>query len=236
MAILAQYVAAFVTGFCYLITLFYATPDLAAIIASDSIFPLSLIYLQATNRAATAGLLVLALIPTFIGTIGGFTIAGRQGYALARDKATPFHTFFAHLTKSGNSPANATGVVGIFVTALGCIYLGSARAFNDIAGCFVVLTSLSYLAAIVPHVLSRRKNIRPGPFWMPGWIGYAVNTISILYLSCFGVIFMFPASLPVSSANMNYTSVIVGGVTILVSIWWFFKCKDYQGPTDLMAV
>jgi len=232
-AIFAQYVAAFVTGFTYLITLFYCAYDLPAILGQDSVFPLSLIYLQATNRPATAGLLVVALIPTTIGVIGGFTIAGRQGYALARDNATPFSPFFATLTRQGRAPANATALVAVGVTLLGCIYLGSAKAFNDIAGCFVVLTSLSYLCAIVPNLLSGRKNMPRGTFCMPGWIGFAVNIVSVLYLAIFGTIFCFPAQLPVDASNMNYTSVIVGGITLLVTIWWFFKNKDYKGPGDM---
>ena len=202
-------------------------------LSQNSIFPLSVIYLQATNRPATVGLLVIALIPTTIGVIGGFTIAGRQGFALARDNATPFSAFFATLTRNGRAPANATTFVAVCVTGLGCIYLGSSRAFNDIAGCFVVLTSLSYLTAIVPNLLSGRKNMPRGPFYMPGWIGYAVNIISVLYLGTFGIIFCFPASLPVMAANMNYTVVIVGGITILVTMWWFFKGKDYKGPGDI---
>lgn len=223
----------------YLITLFYTVHDLPAILAQDSIFPLSLIYLSATqSRPATAALIVLALIPTAIGTLGGFAVAGRTLWALARDNAAPFPKLFNKLDASSTAPApfNATLLVGILVSFLGCIYLGSARAFNDIAGSFVVLISLSYLAAILPHFLSRRRNItQRGSFWMPGIIGDIVNAISCLYLAAFSVIFCFPFSLPVTAKNMNYTPVIVGAVTVAASLWWLVKREKYEGPKNLPA-
>ncbi|TVY49403.1 Choline transport protein [Lachnellula cervina] len=223
-AIAAQYAVSFVTGLCYLVTIFYVTTDFATIAAANSDFPLALIYLEATgSHSATAGLLVLTFIPTFIGAIGAFTIASRTIWALSRDDVVPASNFFARLDAS-QAPRNATIFVGLATTALGCTFLNSARAFNAIVSSFVsILTSLSYLAAILPHLLGGRRNVTPGPFWMPKWIGFAVNTFSCLYLIVFIVIFSFPATLPVSTENMNYASVIVSGFTLIAAVWWIVK-------------
>jgi choline transport protein len=230
-AILAQYVASFLTGFCYLITIFYAISDLDAILATDTVFPLSLIYHQATGSdAATVGLLVVSFIPTFIGAIGGFTIVGRTFWALSRDNATPFSRHFSTINPKTKNPFNAILLSGVLVTLLGCIYIGSARAFNDIAGSFVILTSLSYLAAILPHLLSGRIHMKPNHFWMKGIIGYIVNAVSCAYLIAFIVIFCFPFSLPVTPQNMNYSSLIVSGLTLCVAVFWTWKRGEYSGP------
>ncbi|TVY12837.1 Choline transport protein [Lachnellula arida] len=223
-AIVAQYAVSFVTGLCYLVTIFYVTTDFATIAAANSAFPLALIYLEATgSHSATAGLLVLTFIPTFIGAIGAFTIASRTIWALSRDDVVPASNFFARLDAS-QAPRNATIFVGLATTALGCTFLNSARAFNAIVSSFVsILTSLSYLAAILPNLLGGRRGITPGPFWMPKWIGFAVNTFSCLYLIVFIVIFCFPATLPVSTENMNYASVIVSGFTLIAAVWWMVK-------------
>jgi choline transport protein len=183
----------------------------------------------------------LTLLPTTVGLIGGFTIAGRTFYALARDNMTPFPAFFARLSSpltgdkaSSPAPFNATLLIGMLSTALGCIYLGSARAFNDIAASFVTLTSLSYLAAIAPHLFTRHRGLlTPGPFYMRGVVGYVVNAISVAYLASFCLVFCFPFSLPVTLGNMNYTVVIVVGLTAVVSGWWFARRDVYVGPGDL---
>ena len=53
----------------------------------------------------------------------------------------------------------------------------------------------SYLTAILPNLLSRRKKVTPGPFWMSGLIGFAVNMMACLFMLAFVVIFCFPVSI-----------------------------------------
>ncbi|KAI7508555.1 hypothetical protein KC364_g92 [Hortaea werneckii] len=111
----------------------------------------------------------------------------------------------------------------------GCIYLGSDTAFMAFVGSFAVLGFLSYISAILPHLLSRRQSVRPGKFSM-GSAGFVVNTVAVLFILAFTVIFCFPFALPVDAASMNYTCLIVGGFTILVAALWAFIQKGYVGP------
>jgi hypothetical protein len=54
----------------------------------------------------------------------------------------------------------------------GCV-IRSRRQWGIFVSVFAILTTMSYLAAISPHILSRRKHVNPGPFWMPGaWVRY----------------------------------------------------------------
>lgn len=40
--------------------------------------------------------------------------------------------------------------------------------------------------------------------------------------------------MPVEAANMNYTSLIVGGLVIFITVWWFIHGRgNYQGPVSL---
>lgn len=176
------------------------------------------------------GLLVVAFVPTFISAIGGFVIVSRTFWSLSRDNAAPFSQFFAKVDQKTKNPFNAIFLTGVLVTLLGCIYVGSARAFNDLAGSFVVLLSLSYITAILPHLLSGRSIIAPGPFWMKGASGFIVNGISCLFLAAITVIFCFPPSLPLTVSDMNYTSLIVGGLSVIVAGLWFWRKADYVGP------
>ena len=119
---------------------------------------------------------------------------------------------------------------GVICTILGCIYVGSATAFSAFVGSFVILSTLSYLAAILPHLLSKRVNVAPGWFWMKGYIGFIVNAISCLYIMAFVVIFCFPFAMPVNAQTMNYTSLITGGFSVFIAAFWFWRQRDYMGP------
>ncbi|KAL8902536.1 MAG: hypothetical protein Q9207_004612 [Kuettlingeria erythrocarpa] len=122
------------------------------------------------------------------------------------------------------------------------------NCWTNLAGSLVVaisnggLTStLSFLAAILPHLLSGRKSVEPGPFWMGGWLGWVVNAASRGYIVVFAVIFCFPFSMPVDASNMNYASLMIGGMSLFVATWWFVKKGQYKGPhfvprdSDLLA-
>lgn len=234
-AIAAQMMIGFVTTLCYMIAIFFAVNDLSAVLSGSSTFPLAEIYRQATgSRAGTVGLLFIILLPLLCACIDTYIAAGRTLWALARDNATPFGTFIGRIDPRWRNPFNATFVCGCICTILGCIYVGSTTAFNAFVGSFVLLSSSSYLAAVLPHLLSHRSNVTPGPFWMSGLLGYVVHGISCSYIAVFIVIFCFPYALPVQASNMNYSCLIIGGLTVLVSVVWLFKGnKGYHGPQAL---
>ena len=117
---------------------------------------------------------------------------------------------------------------------MGCIYVGSSTAFSAFVGAFVVLSTLSYVAAILPHLLSKRRNVTPGWFWMKGAVGFVVNGIACAYIIVFVVIFCFPFAMPVDAASMNYASLITGGLSLFVLAFWFIRQKHYVGPKEVV--
>jgi choline transport protein len=84
------------------------------------------------------------------------------------------------------------------VTVLGCIYVGSTTAFNAFVGSFVLMSSASYTAAILPNLLTGRKNVEYGPFKLKGLLGPIFSFIACGYMICWFVIYCFPFSLPTS--------------------------------------
>lgn len=231
-AILAQYIVGFTTAFAYLIAMFYSLSSIDDVLNSRYLFPLAEIYHQATNSAGgTLGLLILAFLPNFIACLGCYLTASRVFWTLARDNATPFARFFSRVDAKRRIPFNAILFCAGISTILGCIYLGSSTAFNAFVGSFVLLSTLSYLAAILPHLLHKRALIAPGWFWMKGPIGYMVNGIACSYIIVFVVIFCFPFSLPVSAATMNYSSLITGGLSLFVAGFWIWWRRNYEGPS-----
>ena len=221
----------FVTGFTYLIAIFYGISDLNAVLDSTYLFPLTSVYRQATNSAGgTLGLLMMSFLPFLLGLFGNYLTVSRMFWTLARDNAAPFATTFAKVSVKHRTPANSVLFCAGLSSILGCIYLGSSTAFNAFIGSFVVLSILSYLAAILPHLLSGRSGLTPGWFWMKGPTGFIVNTVACLFIIVFVVIFCFPFSLPVSAQTMNYASLMTGGLSLFVAAFWFWRMGEYRGP------
>jgi choline transport protein len=121
-------------------------------------------YQQATrSNAATMALLFIFLLDFLVAIPGAYVVCGRMLWTLARDDATPASGWLRHVSDQWRNPLNAQLVSGCCVTLLGCVYIASDRAFNAFVGTFAILTTLSYLTAILPNLLTGRKYIRPGP-------------------------------------------------------------------------
>ena len=151
-------------------------------------------------------------------------------WTLARDNATPFPRTLGKIDRRLGMPFFATIACGVLATLLGCIYVGSTTAFNAFIGTFILLSTSSYTAAILPHLLTRRKNIIPGPFNMRGALGFVVNAVGCAYMIVWFVIYCFPFFLPTTAGTMNYACLIWGGLSVFVTIWWFLGTKNYVGP------
>ncbi|OAP63822.1 hypothetical protein AYL99_03049 [Fonsecaea erecta] len=230
-AIFAQIGLGFLYAWCFAIALFYGVNDLVAVQNSNGSFPLAEAYAQATgSRGATFGLLFiifLSLVPCLIGT---FLTVGRTWWALARDNATPFAGFFSHVNERLSCPIEATLLTGLLTIGLCAITLGSKTAFNDLAGSFVVLSSVSYVVTILPNIITRRKYMPVGPFNLGKW-GYLVNGLAVVFIIFFDTFYCFPYALPTTVDSMNYNSVILVGVVALTTFWWFFHAiRKYDGP------
>lgn len=248
--IMLQIASSFATAFVYLVALFYSINDIDAVLDSPSKFPTAEIYRQATGSTAGAvGLTAVLFISTFPTLIGTLTTGGRTFWALARDDATPFAPFFRAISPAFGSPLRATIAVSAVTTCMGCLYVGSTTAFSALITSYIVLSTLSYAAAILPHVLTSRRTIAPGPFHLGRW-GWPINIASLAYIAATVVLFCFPFMMPATVQNMNCefpprhrppklatltpatdTSVTTGGLVILITAWWFVHGKGkYQGP------
>ncbi|EMC95091.1 hypothetical protein BAUCODRAFT_525469 [Baudoinia panamericana UAMH 10762] len=231
-AVFAQVGLGFLTTFCYGIAIFYGINDLGAVVSNPGSFPLATVYQQNTGSAGGAfGLLLIVLLSVLICTIGTLLMVGRLWWALARDQATPFASFFAQVNLKLSCPVQSTVFCAILTTGFGAIQLGSKTAFTDLVGSFIILTTISYFMAFFPHLLTGRKNVQPGPFWM-GKYGFAVNGIACLLIVMFNIFFCFPYAYPVDPISlMNWNSVILVGCVILTAFWWFVHgLRKYPGP------
>ncbi|KAK0781856.1 hypothetical protein LTR75_010305 [Friedmanniomyces endolithicus] len=234
LGILAQMTTGSISTFFFYIAILYAVTDLTAVFNTPIVaLPLAAMYQQATrSTAGTFGLLLLFYIDTILNLPGGYITAGRMLWTLARDDAVPFSPWIKHVSPRWRNPFNAQLVCGITVTVLGAIYVANATAFTAFVGSFTIFTTWSYAAAILPHILSRRRHVTPGPFWMPPLVAYTLGGIACSYILVFNIIYMFPYVYPAGVATMNYACVMTGGCTILLTFWYLYlwKTGTYEGP------
>ncbi|KAF7563308.1 hypothetical protein G7046_g817 [Stylonectria norvegica] len=175
-AIAAQYCLGFVTALAYLIAILYSITDYDVLYTSS--FPIAEVYSMATkgSRAGTILLLLLLLLPTLVCTIGLYVTVGRTLWTLARVDATPFSNHLGHISERHRMPFAATVTSGGLVTVLGIIYLGSSTAFNSFIASFILHSSASYIAALLPYLFRRGNPGFPrGPFYMRGALGWLVH-------------------------------------------------------------
>ncbi|KAJ5146834.1 hypothetical protein N7526_000186 [Penicillium atrosanguineum] len=207
-AVLAQMGVGFLTGIFYMIAIFYSIHDMDAVSNSPYNFPLAEIYYQATGtRGGALGLLIVAFLPTLVTAAGCYITAGRTLWTISRDRATPFPNWLGHINTRYQNPFNATLVCGAVQSVL--------------------------LHGHPPHVLTRRSSFVPGSFFMNNKIGYVVNILACIYIVAFVVIFCFPYALPTDAQSMNYASLLTGGLTVFVTIWWFVRQGSYEGPKNI---
>ncbi|RYO81273.1 hypothetical protein DL762_007219 [Monosporascus cannonballus] len=231
-----QMTASFLSTIVYFVVLVYSITDFDAVLNTTAAFPLTEIYRQSSggSTAAAIGLTVVVLLPILGSALGAMMTASRVFWTLARDGAVPFPRALARVSPRWRNPLGAILLVAAFCTAMGLLYLVSDVAFQAMVGSFVVLVALSYLAALLPFLLRGRRGLEPGPFFVRGVPGTVISAVSCGFMMVWVVFYCFPYAQPVTAAGMNYSSLIVGGLTILVGAWWFRIRKTYNGPPVLL--
>ena len=134
---------------------------------------------------------------------------------------------------------------------LSLIIFGSSAVFNIIVSVTVAGLFSSYMVAIalllyrrcsggIRHSSGSESNdlanttgadLVWGPWHMPGWLGVTVNIAALLYLAFILFFSFWPAELPATPENMNYSALIFGAAVIFSAIWyWIVGKKHYDGP------
>ena len=128
--------------------------------------------------------------------------SSRATWAFARDKAIPFHAFFAVISPGSNIPLNAYLLSTLVQLLLGLIYLGSSTAFNAFVGVAVMCLGSSNAMAIGVSLFNRRKGVAGSPFSL-GKFGIFLNIIAVLWIAFEIVLFSMPAVVPVTPSSMS---------------------------------
>jgi hypothetical protein len=129
-------------------------------------------------------------------------------------------------------PLNALSLISFIGFLLSIIYIFSSTAFNAIISLQVISINVSYIPPILFIMLRkiRGQHIEYGNFKL-GRYGIITNLFALGYLIYVVIWMPFPAILPVTRTNMNYSGPILGVVIIAALLDWIISGhKRFQVP------
>ncbi len=224
------------------ITFLAANPDQVEAGAGGSI-PL----LQSAMGVAWVKLvLVISTIGQVFCGMACLTSASRMCYAFSRDGAIPFSGVWSRVNQR-RIPFNA--VIFMAVCAA-LITVPATKGYGDakIPVAFFAVVSIAviglYIAYVIPIYLRWRKGDEweTGP-WTNGRKYKWMNPFATVWVAIITVIFILPttpAGVPwndeFSWQAVNYAPLAVGGLILVVGIWWLASAKNtFTGPKMTIA-
>lgn len=238
-AILGSVVVSGVLGFAYCLVLLFSLGDLNTLLASPTGFPFMQLFENTTG--SVAGGTILSLVVSLVAVAAnaaGLTSTSRTAWAFARDKAVPFDTYFAHVSKGQQIPVRMVVLVSVLQALLGLLYLGSTTAFNAVLSMSILGMYASYLLPIVFMLAQRCRrdpaSVPRGVFRLGHVGGFITNVASVLWL-VFAMIFStFPSYEPVDKRNMNYSVVVMSGWLLFGVVYYYAGGKGrYVEPSKV---
>ncbi|PHH84601.1 hypothetical protein CDD83_1675 [Cordyceps sp. RAO-2017] len=220
-----------VAGFLFLIPLVFVLPDIKTLINVSAGQPVPAIIKDAVGSSGGAfGLLVPIMVLGLMCGIGCTTASSRCTWAFARDGAIPGSRWWMNVNRKLDVPLNAMMLSMAVQIILGLIYFGSSAAFNAFTGVGVICLTASYAVPISISLLTGRKQVRTGDFYL-GPIGSVCNVVAILWTLLAMPLFCMPSTVPITATTANYAPAVFVAAMGISGLWyWVWGHKNYAGP------
>ncbi|TKA55667.1 hypothetical protein B0A55_11956, partial [Friedmanniomyces simplex] len=211
-------------GFVFIITYAYCITSVEAVISSTSPFPFINVFLAALgSRAGTVCLMTIPCILSVCTSLNALAAASRQAWALSRDNALPFSSWFRKIVVIGTPiPLNAVLFSVSILVIIALINIGSTAALNTIFSLLTGATAFSYALSISCLVSKRLRGepLPPARFSM-GRFSIPVNMFAVAYIIVAAVASFFPVESTVNAASMNWACLMFGAVFIIAMVYYF---------------
>ncbi|KIJ63944.1 hypothetical protein HYDPIDRAFT_91196 [Hydnomerulius pinastri MD-312] len=210
--------------------------DLAGILNSPVGQPMAQIFLNSFGKTWTLVLWSLVVLVQYMMGSSQLLAASRQSFAFARDGALPLSRLLYRFNGYTGTPVNTVWFDALMSLLVGLLSLSGAAAINAV---FSISVTAQYVAFITPIVarFAFENNFKPGPFSL-GVMSLPIAAISVVFMIFMMVVLCFPSTPLPQATDMNYTSVVLGGVMTLAMIWYYFPVYGgvhwFQGPVSNM--
>jgi len=220
-------------GFGFLLALLFSMGDLQSALDTPTGYPLIAIFYGATQSKRATNAAICGIVASAVASVLGLMAsASRTTWAFSRDNGLPFSKQLSYVNKRRAVPLNSILVTTVLLLLLGLINIWNTNAFLAIAGVATVALYFTYLMPIALLLMRRLRGdkIRFGPWKLGKW-GLAINLFSVCYTIFTSLFMFFPASIPVTAENFNWTSVVfVGTLAISGLSWLAFGRNSFTGP------
>jgi amino acid transporter len=227
-------------GWILLLAFLFAANDTAAITKGGG--GISVLLASALSSPFFRIVMIVSTLGQFLCGMSCVTSMSRMTFAFSRDGAVPGWRLWTRLDSNGTPRyAIIAGAIAGAILSLPALYQNPAIPGVPVAFYAVVSVAVIglYLAFLIPIALRLRMGDKfvPGP-WTLGrkykWMCWAA-IIEIAVISLYFIMPLYPSAVPFTSGFswplFNYAPVAMGGLTILVGLWWVLSAhKWFTGP------
>jgi amino acid transporter len=223
-------------GFVLLVAVTFAVPNVQGTLDAGG-YAVTYIWQTSMSNSWAEFLLVIACVAQFFCGAASLTAASRMMFAFSRDGAVPGRTLWRRVSQRHRVPVYAVTAIAVLSWALMLPTLANGT-IGYLVGTSVAVVGL-YIAYGMPIYLRWRVGdaFEPGA-WTLGRHYRWINPIAVVWILFVTVLFMMPTVPEAIPWNadfswdvVNYAPITVGGVLLLVGVWWLVSARKwFKGP------
>ncbi|KAK0441240.1 amino acid/polyamine transporter I [Desarmillaria tabescens] len=187
---------------------------------NDSTQPMAQILFNGFGQKGTLGIWAIIVLVQYMMGSSMLLAASRQTYAFSRDQALPFSNWLYRMNSYTKTPVNTVIFDAGFSILLGLLSFAGQNAINAIFSISIISLYVAYSIPIAARFI-RKNDFKPGPFYL-GIFSFPIGLIAVLFMVFTSVVSMFPMTPQTTVRDMNYSVVVLGGVTIFSLMWYYF--------------
>ncbi|BGP19556.1 hypothetical protein JCM10213_000156 [Rhodosporidiobolus nylandii] len=185
-------------------------------------------------RAYTTLILVFVLLSFVFQCVAQLLATSRFIWALARESALPFSTFFRRLSPSNRQPSRAIwGTIAIAFPSLIFLAINTSIISTTLLEGAGITATCAYVVPLLIYLFCPSDVLRGDgrAKWTLRGASKVVAAPVVLFLLTFMITMCLPTGYPVTSLTCSYASVVLIGVLLLSSIAWvLYGNSHYAGP------
>ncbi|KAJ3339328.1 hypothetical protein HDU93_008333 [Gonapodya sp. JEL0774] len=219
-----------ILGYAFILILNFSVTDTTAILECQYAQPLVCAFEQGTggNKNVTLFLSVWMILQFIWNIQTALNGGSRAMYAWARDGAIP--KFFHWVHPKTKQPLRT---IWCF-TVIGCLLLlanfGSSVAVSAFSAFSTIGMNIAYGIPTMCKLVWARDTFKQSSFNL-GKFSIPINIVAVLWMFYVVIMLCLPQIVPVTGSTLNYTPIMLGGITIIITVYWFAGAKNwFTGP------
>ncbi|KXS12682.1 hypothetical protein M427DRAFT_34523 [Gonapodya prolifera JEL478] len=221
-------------GLAMILALTFSIVDLDSVLGSTYPAPLMQYFLDATNGNAQVATLLMTIIvgANYFAGLSAICANSRMIYAFCRDSALggPLSKFLYYTSPRTKLPVRTIFFSTFLANCILAIGFGSNQGLQVAASIATIGMMTAYSIPIFCRLTFARTVFKKGEFHL-GPFSEVIGWIAVVWTCFLFVLLCLPYSYPVTAANFNYASVLIGGLTFFSGSAWIFNARFwFRGP------